>query len=158
MRHQPARLHRQRAQLDARFARLRLLLEQAAPPRRGWIKAIREALGMSAQQLGARLGVSQPAVANLERNEARRVATLEHLDRAARALGCRLVYAIVPAATLEAQIDDRALGVARRKLKRVRHSMALESQAPSATLHDLQIVELAAELKRRLTSDLWNEE
>ena len=158
MRHQPALLHRQRAQLDARFAKLRPLLEQATPPRRGWIKAIREALGMSAQQLGARLGVSQPAVANLERNEARRAATLVHLDRAARALGCRLVYAIVPDDTLEAQIDDRALGVARRKLKRVRHSMALESQAPSATLHDLQIVELAAELKRRLTSDLWNEE
>ena len=39
-------------------------------PGTGWIKAIREAYGMSIRQLAERIGISKTAAATLERNEA----------------------------------------------------------------------------------------
>ena len=68
------------------------------PPRAGWVRAIREALGMSAAELGARLHVSRQAVAALEKSESLRTVRLSTLAAAADALGCRLIYAIVPVA------------------------------------------------------------
>ena len=50
-----------RKQLDKRLNILQNVDVLARPPR-GWIKAIREALGMTTAQLGNRLGVSQPRV------------------------------------------------------------------------------------------------
>ena len=70
--------------------------EAASPPRGGWVRAIREALGMTQAQLGARAGISRQSVQDFERAEADRRITLESLDKLARAMGCRLVYALVP--------------------------------------------------------------
>ena len=56
-------------QLDKRFSKLRPFV-QVARPSRGWIRAIREALGMTTGQLAKRLGVQQPRVIVLERCEA----------------------------------------------------------------------------------------
>jgi predicted DNA-binding mobile mystery protein A len=129
----------------------------SAVPRSGWVRAVREALGMSAAQLAARLGVTKQTVRDLEDAEVDRRATLHSLDRAARAMGCRLVYFVVPETTLEAQVDARARAVATRQLARVRHSMALESQEPTRQLHELQIEELAQELKAKRSHELWDE-
>src|SRR5437879_4005727 len=126
MRVSPLRRHRQRAQLDAKLANIRAGLEAAALPRGGWLKAVRESLGMSAEQLGARLGISKQNALKLERNELRKTVSLESLQRAADALDCRLVYALVPRQTLESRVDERAHALARRELARVQHSMALE--------------------------------
>jgi|ERR1022692_2718879 predicted DNA-binding mobile mystery protein A len=156
MRQIPKRLHRQRAQLDARLAKLRPALGQAIIPHGGWLKAVRESLGMSAEQLGHRLGISKQTVLQQEGNEARKALTLASLDRAARALGCRVAYAIVPERSLEAAVDERARLVAERRLERVAHSMRLEEQTPPSNLHRLQVAELAAELKSKL-SHLWDE-
>ncbi len=70
--------------------------EGLARPVRGWIRAIREALGMTTAQLGKRLGIRQASVVGLEKSEASKSITLETLERAAHALDCRLVYALVP--------------------------------------------------------------
>jgi hypothetical protein len=35
--------------------------------------------------------------------------------------------------------------------------MALEAQAPPSALHDLEVKDLARELKEKLSADLWNE-
>jgi predicted DNA-binding mobile mystery protein A len=156
MRLSPTRLHRQRAHLDTKLDNVRPALAQLATPRGGWMRAIRESLGMSAQQLGKRLGISKQGVANLERNEVRKTLSLESLERAARALGCRVVYALVPDEPLESQLDTQAIIVARKKLQRVRHSMALEDQRPPDELHELQVKELAKKLKEHLSSDLWD--
>src|SRR5487761_199273 len=82
-----------RRQLDDRFAALPSA-EWFAAPTRGWIKAIREALGMSSEQLAKRLGVKQPTVAAIERSETRGTIELATLRRAAEALDCTLVYAL----------------------------------------------------------------
>jgi len=73
-----------------------------ARPTRGWIKAIREALGMTTAQLAKRLGVAQPTVIGLEGAEASKAISLKTLERAARALDCTLVYVLVPGNRLKA--------------------------------------------------------
>src|SRR5689334_3463416 len=69
---------------------------RAHTPRGGWVRAIREALGMSAHQLGTRVRVKRQTIENLERSEAHGKITLDSLNRVAKALGCRVVYALVP--------------------------------------------------------------
>ena len=118
-------------------AEARRYLDRALPPfqklphrrpAKGWIRAIRDALGMTAEQLGARMGVSQPTVHGLETSEADDTIQLKTLRRAAEALGCELVYALVPRATLEDTYNAAAQALARRELGRIDHTMALENQ------------------------------
>jgi len=84
-----------RSQLDERFRKLGPADRYPAPVR-GWIKAIREALGMSQMQLAKRLGIKQPFVVELEQSEARDTIELATLRRVAKELDCTLVYALVP--------------------------------------------------------------
>src|SRR5450631_76306 len=65
-------------------------------PRRGWLRAIREATGVPLRQISQRLRKSIPLVSYLEKSEADYRITLGNLRDAADALGCQLVYAIVP--------------------------------------------------------------
>jgi predicted DNA-binding mobile mystery protein A len=115
-------------QLDRRFSEIRETLRGAERPARGWIKAIRGALGMTTAQLAARMGVAQPRIAELEKREAARVVTLQSLERAAEALDCRLVYILVPKDSLEDRINMRAEAVADLHLSAVDQTMRLEKQ------------------------------
>jgi predicted DNA-binding mobile mystery protein A len=126
-------------------------------PGRGWIRAIREALGMTTGQFAKRLGVSQPRVAALEKAEADGVVTLKSLRQAAEALECDFVYALVPRKPLEQAVKDRARDVAERQLARTDQTMRLENQAVSKSRMVRARDELTAELLR---SDrrLWADE
>ncbi|MFZ0607628.1 MAG: mobile mystery protein A [Xanthobacteraceae bacterium] len=115
-------------QLDKRFARIRPLTTEATRPSRGWIRAIREALGMTTGQLAKRLGVHQPRVVELERGEAGGNITIKSLERAAEAMGCRLVYALIPEKPLADTIHKRASLIADEQLASVQQTMKLEAQ------------------------------
>ena len=115
-------------QLDKRFAKVKPLTSEAAKPSRGWIRAIREAIGMTTGQLAKRLGVHQPRVIELERGEATGNITVKSLERAAEALGCRLVYTFVPIEPLADTIRKRATTIAERQLASVEQTMRLEAQ------------------------------
>jgi predicted DNA-binding mobile mystery protein A len=65
-------------------------------PAAGWLRAIRLASGVSAGELGRRLGVSRQLPLQFERAEAADTITLKSLRAVAAALGCELVYALVP--------------------------------------------------------------
>ncbi|MGH8864409.1 MAG: mobile mystery protein A [Burkholderiales bacterium] len=104
-------------------------LSRAQSPRGGWVRAIREALGMSAKQLGARVHVTRQTIENLEHSEASGKITVESLNKLAAALGCRVVYALVPQKPLEEMQRDRAREIAESLIKPVAHSMKLEAQA-----------------------------
>jgi predicted DNA-binding mobile mystery protein A len=132
-------------------------MEPLIRPGRGWIKAIREAIGMTTGQFARRLGVSQPRVAALEKAEADGVVTLKSLRQAAEALDCDFVYALVPRKPLEQVVKDRARDVAERQLARTDQTMRLENQAVSKARMARARDELAAELLR---SDrrLWADE
>lgn len=99
------------------------------PPSRGWIRALRDALGMTAEQLGERMGISQPSVQRLELSEAEGTIQLSSLRKAAAALDCEVIYALVPRRTLQETYDTAAKNVARRELGLIGHTMALENQA-----------------------------
>ena len=98
-------------------------------PQRGWVRAIRDSLGMTAEQLGDRIGVTQSTIQRLETSEAADTIQLNSLRRLAEGLGCELVYVLAPRETLSATYNAAARDVARRELARVSHSMALEDQA-----------------------------
>ncbi|MDP3737458.1 MAG: mobile mystery protein A [Hyphomonadaceae bacterium] len=118
-------------QLDRRFEEIRPLLKQLERPSRGWIKALREGLGMTTAQLARRMGVSQPRIAELEKAEAARNVTLSSLERAAEALDCRLVYVLVPNRPLSERLEERADQVAEEQLAAVDQTMKLEKQSVS---------------------------
>ena len=99
------------------------------PPARGWIRALRDALGMTAEQLGERMGISQPSVQRLELSEAQGTIQLSSLRKAAAALDCEVIYALVPRGSLQETYDAAAQAMARRELGLIGHSMALEDQA-----------------------------
>ncbi len=70
-------------------------------PEKGWIATVRRALGMSAEQVAVRKGVSRNAVYQAERNELEGAVSLKQMDQLAKAMGGRFVYAIVPDGRIE---------------------------------------------------------
>lgn len=144
------RIARQR--LDERLSALEPASRFAVPPK-GWVRAIRDALGMSAVQLGARLGMKPQSVADLEKSEASGTIQLKSLRKAAEALDCTLVYALVPNSSLEGTVQKRARGIARKELARIGHSMDLEAQGLSRAAREAQIDDYIREQLRE--RDLW---
>lgn len=145
-----------RRQLDKRLAALRDSEALTRPPR-GWIKSIREALGMTSAQLARRLGVSQPRVTAMERGEVQGTLTLDSLEKAALALDCRLVYALVPREPLGDTIRKRAKLKARSKLASTDHTMALEAQSVDEETEAEQLERLTRRLLEKAGSELWDE-
>lgn len=145
-----------RRQLDTRFAKLRPLVHFASKPPAGWIRAIRQGLGMNAAQLADRMQVSQPRIIAMEHSEAMGAVTLKTLQRAAEALNCTLVYALVPKEPLEQVVHNRALNVAAERIANVEHTMRLENQPTSAESQDQRVREVAETLVERASSTLWN--
>jgi predicted DNA-binding mobile mystery protein A len=141
-----------RSQLDERFRKLGPA-QCYAPPVRGWIKAIREALGMSTAQLARRLKIKQPSLVQLEQSEAKGTIELRTLRRVAAALDCTLVYALVPNKPLEAMVRDRARAFGLRRREYVEHSMLLENQKVRAKDIDARLDEILRETNPRLFWD-----
>lgn len=145
-----------RQNLDRRFAHIGKI-DDFARPSRGWIKAIREALGMTAEQFGQRLGVSQPRALAIEKAETKGAITLDTLERSAQALGCRLVYTLVPHESLEAMVENQSLAAARKQLERTRHTMALEAQSLEHEDDQEMVLRLARSLSEKSGSKIWEE-
>lgn len=114
------------AHLDQRLDAVRAL--GLVRPARGWVRAIRDALGMTSEQLAGRLGVTQSAASKLEASEAAGTIKVNTLTMAAEALDCTLVYALVPNESLTATLRERARAVAVHDLAAVDVTMALEDQ------------------------------
>lgn len=128
-----------------------------ATPRLGWVRAVRDALGMSTRQLAARMGVAQATVVQLERSEASSTIQLATLRRAADALDCDLVYALVPRdGSLERTVQTQARRRAHVLVDGVDRSMELEDQA----VNDPDEIRAAAErvaLQLVASRRLWDE-
>jgi predicted DNA-binding mobile mystery protein A len=151
-------LHQQRKRLDSQV-NTGIDWSILIRPRKGWIKAVRESLGMSTQQLASRMGLKNAAsVFRMEEREVDGAITLEALERAAKAMRCRVVYAIVPNdGSFEKALENQAIEAAAKQMKSVTHSMRLESQGVDNAKTALQVSELAEELKEKLDSRIWSE-
>lgn len=127
------------------------------PPAKGWVRAIRDALGMTSAQLAERMKISQPSITALEKHETKGAVTLARLERAAEAMECSLVYAIVPNRPLEEIVMERARQLAGKVLERINHTMALEAQNLGFEELADEHEELAIRLVRENIRRLWDE-
>jgi predicted DNA-binding mobile mystery protein A len=145
---------RARERLDERLAPLKPTDRFRAPPK-GWVRALRDALGMTGVQFARRLGVRPPSVAALEASEENGTVQLKTLRRAAEALDCTLVYALVPNDSLEGAVRARARSIALRDLSRVAHTMKLEAQETSGAKTDERVEAYIRDNVRE--RDIWDD-
>lgn len=120
--------HLRVSQLDRGLVEARKL-----PPRPsgGWLASVREALGLSLAEIGRRLRLPRQNIQKFERGEAADRVTLGTLRRVADAMGCELVYVLLPKSGSFAELAERAAREsATRDVQRVVHTMALEDQKP----------------------------
>ena len=143
-----------RRQLDKQLSALAPFVQQLRQ-RQGWIKEIRSALGMSAVQLARRLKVSQPTIVKLEKSEEAETISLKSLRKAAEAMDCSLVYAFVPNESLEKTLLIQAQRRAAELSGRVEHTMELEAQGRSSEDKAFERQQLAEEMVRTSSRDLW---
>ncbi len=127
-------------------------------PPRGWIRAIRESLGMTTVQLGKRLGVSQPRAVAIEKAEKNGVIKIETLRRAAEALDCHLVYTLVPNSSLENSVKRRAESLVKKRMDITRHSMSLEAQSVDPADEKIQLEKLIQKALNTVSSKIWDDE
>lgn len=143
-------------QLDRKLTDLRPLAAMIVPER-GWLHAIRTALGMSLRQLGVRLEISAQSVKEIEEREADGSITLRSLRQAANALDLDLVHVLVPRdSSLHAMIERRAGQVARSIVLRTSKSMELEEQGVSAERIETSLRSKTDELIRTMPRYLWD--
>jgi predicted DNA-binding mobile mystery protein A len=133
-------------------------LNEPMPPS-GWVKAIRGSLGLSIRQLAERVGVGHGSINQLEKREPKKRVTLESIENAARAMDCKVVYAIVPqesGATLDDIIRNKAIAAASKILKEVSHTMKLEAQGTSDKQVQNEIKRIANQLIESGDNRIWD--
>ena len=145
-----------REQLDATLRHFHPL-KHISPPKKGWIRAIRDALRMTAKQLARRLQVAQQSVTRIENNELAGAVTIKTMRRVAEALDCVFVYGFAPRSSLEATLRNRANQVANKRLAQASQTMALEDQALSNKDKNKVLFKTLNELADRPPSNLWND-
>jgi predicted DNA-binding mobile mystery protein A len=143
-----------RQRLDERLLPLKPTERFQVPPK-GWIRAIREALGMTGVQFARRLNIKPQSIDALEKSEANGAIKIETLRRAAEALDCTLVYALVPNSALEEAVRVRARKIALRDLGRVAHTMRLEAQGTADADLEARIDAYIRDTLRE--RDLWEQ-
>jgi predicted DNA-binding mobile mystery protein A len=143
-------------QLNSKMKSYALLQRIPVPPT-GWIKAIRLAVGMSAEQLGKKLGITRQGVMDIERRERDGNITLKALQETAKALDMHLVYGFVPQdESLEELIDRKARQLATEIVMRTSNSMKLEDQENSKKRIERAIQERFDTIRNEMPKSLWD--
>jgi predicted DNA-binding mobile mystery protein A len=124
-------------------------------PAGGWIRSIREALGLSGRQLAVRMGITQASLAGFEKRELAGTASLSSLRKIADAMDCDLVYAIVPRKPVTKLLEDRARVIATQRVDRINVSMGLEQQANSPSYRKKMIRMEVKRLMEEAPEELW---
>ncbi|MGB5077389.1 MAG: mobile mystery protein A [Sphingorhabdus sp.] len=144
-----------RRNLDRRLSKVRKL--DLAAPNSGWIRAVREALGLTMRQLGSRMGVVPSRISQLEKSEITGSTTIKAMREAAAAMECTFVYAVVPNGSLEEILRKRAVRKAYQDLARHNQTMMLENQALDEEDLGFEHQRLINEMLQGSLSNLWNE-
>ena len=124
-----------------------------ARPQQGWLKTIREFLGMTTTQLAKRLEISQPRIVAMEKNE--RNVKISTMERIADTLNCDFSYAFVPRENIDNIIYNQAKKKAQKILDKVNKNMGLENQL--AKTDDL-LKDIIEELLDGNIARIWDED
>ena len=143
-------------QLNEKLDKLTGLNNVNVPPF-GWIKAIRNGIGMSMEQLGKKLSITKQAVMDIEKREKDGAITIKSMREIAKAMDMQFVYGFVPKeGSLEQMIEKRALEIAKIIVQRTSSTMKLEDQANSNERIEKAIKERAAEIINKTPKILWD--
>lgn len=146
--------------MDARVLQIRALDKKTSdlksaknivPQSSGWIKTVREAIGMTVSQLATRLGVTQPRITKMESNEDN--LKLSTMKKAAEAMDCEFVYYFKPKTTFQNLVDEQAQKKAAEVLKTVNMNMALENQEIA---EDEAVKDFASDLINTKIKQIWD--
>jgi predicted DNA-binding mobile mystery protein A len=120
-----------RSALDQQVGALSSARDSLRKPSKGWLLAVRQALGVKQQEIAKQLGITRQSYAQFETAEVSRSITLKSLERAAEAMDCDFVYFLVPKQSIARSFGELAQShdPAFRQLRKTEHSMALEGQA-----------------------------
>jgi predicted DNA-binding mobile mystery protein A len=127
-------------------------------PPEGWLRTVRNALGMSGAELAKKMGVTRARVTQAEHAELTGGITLISMQATAEAMGCRFVYAIIPPSE---HIEDIITAQARKKAMAIVGTasthMALENQNLPDDKIAWEVERLTREIAREMPSDFWND-
>jgi len=124
-----------------------------ARPQQGWLKTIREFLGMTTTQLAKRLEISQPRIIAMEKNE--RNVKISTMERIADTLNCDFSYAFVPRENIDDIIYNQAKKKAQKILDKVNKNMGLENQLAKT---DELLKDIIEELLDGNIARIWDED
>jgi predicted DNA-binding mobile mystery protein A len=143
-------------QLNEKIDQLTGLQHVIVPPI-GWIKAIRNGIGMTMEQLGKKLSITKQGVMDIEKREKEGAITIKSLQEIAKAMDMKLVYGFVPnEGDLEQMIETRAIEMAKKIVERTSNTMKLEDQANSKERIEKAIKERASEIINNTPKILWD--
>ncbi len=121
------------------------------PKGKSWIGTIREAIGMTAMQLANRLGVTQPRISAMEKNEKNmKISTME---KVAAAMDCDFVYYFKPKTCFQDIVETHARQKAEAILKTVNLNMALEDQTVAAKE---AVEDMVSDFINHNTTQIWD--
>jgi predicted DNA-binding mobile mystery protein A len=146
----------EREEIDRLFQQHPMLRVHLQPAMGGWLRTIRSALGMTAKQLGRRIGVSQNAISEAERAEAEGRITLNTLRKIADGLNCELAYTLVPRMELDMIVYNRANQAAHRLVGDAAQGMALEDQATDDSAQAAEVGAVRESLIAAGSNQIWD--
>lgn len=136
-------------------------LTKSSPPKEGWIKTMRKAIGMSVINIAKNMGVTRASVYQSERLEKSGGITLRQMEQIAGAMKCKFVYAIVPHDNFKS-VQDMINWQSKKKaveiVKKASVHMALEAQDLSLEQREYEVKRIMDELLKDMPSDFWDEE
>jgi predicted DNA-binding mobile mystery protein A len=141
-------------QADTKFEKIRPISIHLKGVK-SWIKYIRSAMGMSADQLAKKTNMATSSLYQLERGEEENKVNLQSLKKVAEALNCEVIYALVPREPLNEMIKRQAYTKAKNIVAESTLNMELEDQAVNQVETKQQIKELADKIRE--SKNLWSD-
>jgi len=132
-------------------------LKTVVPPRKGWVRTIRDALGMTGRQLAMRLNANRQRVSRIEQDEKLGKITIKTLRGVAEALGCEFVCGFVPRQTLEETVRNQARYIAKKRMPRSDQMMRLEKQELSEDEREKAMERMITDITNTMPKSLWDE-
>ncbi len=153
----PRHIKLAREQLDATLGHFEPL-KTLVPPAKGWIRAIRDAVGMTGSQLANRLNVNKQRVSRIEHDEKLGKVKIETLRNVAVAMDCVFVYAFVPRGSLDQAVKRQAEKIAKKRMARSNQMMRLEKQELSDSEKARAMQTIIDEIVETMPKSLWDQE
>jgi predicted DNA-binding mobile mystery protein A len=132
-------------------------LKQISKPDKGWLFTIRQALGISLEQVASKAKLSKQAIQNLEKREQLGTISMNKLAATAGALNMQMVYFLIPKdESLNDLIEKKAQLLATEIVMRTSQTMKLEDQENDKKRITKAIKEQTKKIVDEMPKILWD--